>query len=450
MIPTGPPIDQSEEVVMEVIVDRCAGLDVHNKTVVACVRSPGVGRQKRHSEVRTFGTFEHELVGLRDWLGDLGVTQVAMEATGVYWKPVWQVLDDGDVFEEILLVNPAHVKNVPGRKTDVNDATWIGQLLECGVLRGSFVPPAEIRQLREITRYRRQLTEERSREVQRLQKLLEDANVKLTSVVTHTLGVTGRMILDALCAGERDPEVLAGMAKGRLRDKAEFLRQCVPGRFNEFHAVMTGELLAHIDYFDAATARLDEQIDRLMAPFAEARDRFDTIPGIGKRNAEIIVAEIGIDMTRFPDTSTPRLVGRAVSGQQRISRETQTGHDPFREPVAHLGAGRGRLVSSSHQRLLPRRPVQTDSQATRRTTSADRHRSHHLGDLLAPPRRSNHLHRTGHRLPRRQRPTRTAPTTPHRPTRTTRLHRATDRSRTTHQTLLRHGSNNFITPGMAA
>ena len=285
---------------MEVIIDRCAGLDVHKKTVVACVRSPGVGRQKRHSEVRTFGTFEHELVGLRNWLRDLGVTQVAMEATGVYWKPVWHVLDDGDVFDEILLVNPAHIKNVPGRKTDVNDATWIGQLLECGLLRGSFVPPAEIRQLREITRYRRQLTEERSREVQRLQKLLEDANVKLTSVATHVLGVTGRMILDALCAGERDPEVLAGMAKGRLKVKADYLRQCVPGRFNEFHAVMTRELLSHIDYFDAATARLDEQIDTLMAPFADARDRFDTIPGIGKRNAEIIVAEIGIDMTQFP------------------------------------------------------------------------------------------------------------------------------------------------------
>jgi transposase len=285
---------------MEVIIERCAGLDVHKKTVVACVRSPGVGRQRRHSEVRTFGTFEHELVGLRNWLRELGVTQVAMEATGVYWKPVWQVLDDGDVFEEILLVNPAHIKNVPGRKTDVNDATWIGQLLECGLLRGSFVPPAEIRQLREITRYRRQLIEERSREVQRLQKLLEDANVKLASVATQVLGVTGRMILDALCAGERDPDVLAGMAKGRLKDKADDLRHCVPGRFNEFHAVMTRELLSHIDYFDAATARLDEQIDRLMAPFADARDRFDTIPGIGKRNAEIIVAEIGIDMTQFP------------------------------------------------------------------------------------------------------------------------------------------------------
>lgn len=285
---------------MEVIIDRCAGLDVHKKTVVACVRSAGSGRQKRHSEVRTFGTFEHELVGLRDWLRGLGVTQVAMEATGVYWKPVWQVLDDGDVFDEILLVNPAHIKNVPGRKTDVNDATWIGQLLECGLLRGSFVPPTEIRHLREITRYRRQLTEERSREVLRLQKLLEDANVKLSSVVSDTLGVTGRMILDALCDGERDPDVLAGMAQRKLKAKTEYLRQCVPGRFNNFHAVMTRQLLSHIDYLKQAESDLDEQVDRLIAPFAQARDRFDTIPGIGKRNAEIIVAEIGIDMTQFP------------------------------------------------------------------------------------------------------------------------------------------------------
>jgi transposase len=147
---------------VEVIVDRCAGLDVHTKTVVAAVRTPGSGRRKRDTVVRTFSTFDGDLVALREWLVGLGVTQVAMEATGVYWKPVWQVLDDGEWFEEVLLVNPAHVKNVPGRKTDVNDATWIAQLLECGLLRGSFVPPVEIRQLREITRYRRQLTEERA------------------------------------------------------------------------------------------------------------------------------------------------------------------------------------------------------------------------------------------------------------------------------------------------
>jgi transposase len=283
---------------MEVIIDRCAGLDVHKQTVVACVRTPGSGRSKRHSEVRTFATFEGDLRALRVWLVECGVTHVAMEATGVFWKPVWHVLDGA--FAEVLLVNPAHIKNVPGRKTDVNDASWIGQLLECGLLRGSFVPPIEIGQLREITRYRRQLTDERSREVQRLQKVLEDANVKLSSVATDTLGVTGRMILEALCAGERDPDVLAGMAQRRLKAKTDLLARCVPGRFNEFHATMVRNLLDHIDYLNEAIVRLDDQIDDLMIPFVPARDQFDTIPGIGKRNAEIIVAEIGVDMTVFP------------------------------------------------------------------------------------------------------------------------------------------------------
>ncbi len=284
---------------MEVIIDRCAGLDVHQKTVVACVRTPGTGRAKRTSEVRTFGTFEHELVALRRWLIEIGVTEVAMEATGVFWKPVWHVLADGEPFE-LLLVNPGHIKNVPGRKTDVNDATWIAQLLECGLLRASFVPPVEIRELREITRYRRQLTEERGREVQRLQKLLEDANVKLSAVVTDTMGVTARMILNALCDGERDPDALAGMAQRRLKAKTNLLRQCVPGRFNEFHATMTRALLADIDYIDTAIDQLDSTVDQMMVPFEIARDRLDTAPGIGKHHAENIIAEIGIDMTRFP------------------------------------------------------------------------------------------------------------------------------------------------------
>src|SRR4029079_284990 len=202
---------------------------------------------------------------LRMWLVERGVTSVAMEATGGYWKPVWHVLDDGQPFE-LLLVNPTHIKNVPGRKTDVNDATWIAQLLECGLLRGSFVPPAEIRELREGTRYRRQLTEERARETQRLQKVLEDANVKLSSVASDVLGVTGRMIVDALCAGERDPDVLAEMAQRKLRRKIDDLRQCVPGRFNEHHAHLVGEIVAHVDFLDAAISRLDTRIEEMTAP----------------------------------------------------------------------------------------------------------------------------------------------------------------------------------------
>ena len=283
---------------MDVIVDRCAGLDVHKKSVTVAVRTPGTGRRKRDREVRTFLTFTDDLVRLREWLIEAQVSEVAMEATGVYWKPVWHVLE-GHGFD-LLLVNPAHVKNVPGRKTDVNDAMWLGQLLECGLLRGSFVPPGEIGQLREITRYRRQLVEERSREVQRLQKLLEDANVKLSSVASDTLGVTGRAILEALIAGERDPAVLAGMAKGRLRVKTELLHRSVPGRFNSFHATMARELLDHIDYLQIAVTRLDDTVDALMGPFVDPRDRLATIPGIAKRTAEIVIAEIGVDMNQFP------------------------------------------------------------------------------------------------------------------------------------------------------
>jgi len=283
---------------VDVIVDRVAGLDVHQKTVVACVRTPGVGRQKRQSEVRTFATFQGQLESMRAWLLECGVTQVAMEATGVYWKPVWHVLD-GAGFEQVLLVNPAHIKAVPGRKTDVNDATWIAQLLECGLLNASFVPPVEIRELREVTRYRRQLTEERSREVQRLQKILEDANVKLSSVASDTLGLTGRMILEALCAGERDADVLAGMAQRKLKAKTDELRQSVPGRFNQHHATMVRKLLAHIDFLEQAVCDLDDTVDQMMIPFVPARDRLDTIPGVAKRTAEIVIAEIGVDMTRF-------------------------------------------------------------------------------------------------------------------------------------------------------
>jgi transposase len=284
---------------MEVLIDRCAGLDVHKQTVVVAVRMPCAGRKARETQVRTFSTFEADLRELRAWLVGCGVTSVAMEATGVFWKPVWHVLDEGEPFE-LLLVNPAHIKAVPGRKTDVNDATWIGQLLECGLLRGSFVPPAQIRELREVTRYRRQLTEERTREVQRLDKVLQDANVKLSSVVSQTMGVTGRSILEALCDGERDPKALAQLAKGKLKAKTVDLGRSVPGRFNEHHAAMTRELLAHIDFLDAALGRLDARVEAMIAPFADAREHLMTIPGVGIKTAQIVIAEIGVDMSRFP------------------------------------------------------------------------------------------------------------------------------------------------------
>jgi len=282
---------------MDVIVDRCAGLDVHKKTVMATVRWPD-GRGGRAQETREYQTFTNRLVELRDWLVAEGASQVAMEATGVYWKPVWHVLEDAGF--ELLLVNPAHFKNLPGRKTDVKDSEWLAQLLECGLLRGSFIPPANIAKLRDLTRYRTKIIGERVRETQRIQKLLEDAGIKLDSVASDVLGVSSRRMLEALIAGERDPEVLAEMALTRMRPKIGVLREALVGRFGDHHALLLRMHLDHVDELAAIEARLDAAVDDLMSPFGEAATRLLSIPGVGKRVAEVIVAEIGIDMSRFP------------------------------------------------------------------------------------------------------------------------------------------------------
>lgn len=284
---------------MEVIVDRCAALDVHKDTVMACVRKPGPGGARRAKEVREFRTWTSSLRQLRDWLAAEGVTQVAMEATGSYWKPVWHVLVELDGVE-LLLCNAHHVKNLPGRKTDVADAVWLAQLLECGLLRGSFVPPTEIAELRDLTRYRTKLVQDRARETQRIQKLLEDANIKLDSVVSDVLGKSSRRMLEALLAGERDVEVMSEMALTRMRAKRPELRLALEGRFSEHHALMLRMHLSHVDHLTAGIAAIDEEVDRRLAPFAEASRRLQTIPGIGKRTAEVVISEIGVDMSRFP------------------------------------------------------------------------------------------------------------------------------------------------------
>jgi transposase len=248
------------------------------------------------------------------WLTAEGVKEVAMEATGPYWKPVWHVLEDAG-FEQ-RLVNSRHVKILPGRKTDVGDAAWLAELLEHGLLRGSFVPPEQVRRLRDLTRYRKKLIQTHTSECQRIQKNLEDAGIKLDSVASDVLGVSGRAMLRALLGGERNPAVLADLAKGRLRDKIPDLQRALRGRFAEHHALLIGIILDHIEHLEAAVAALDAQVDTVMdehdtddtketdgdvvAPFARARDRLDTIPGVGKRAAEVIIAEIGVDMARFP------------------------------------------------------------------------------------------------------------------------------------------------------
>lgn len=281
---------------MDVILERCAGLDVHKATVTACLRYPGPAGE-RAQVIQTFGTTTPGLLTLRDWLEAHRATHVAMESTGVYWKPVYYALEAGFT---VLLVNAAHIAKVPGRKTDVQDAAWIAQLLECGLLRGSFVPPPAIRELRDLTRYRKTLIQDRTREVNRLHKVLEDAGLKLATVATDVLGKSGRAILAALVEGTTDPARLADLARGRLRAKLPALRQALLGHFRAHHTFLVSQLLAHLDYLDETIATLSQAIEDHLAPFAAEAARLQTIPGVKQRTLEVIVAEIGVEMRVFP------------------------------------------------------------------------------------------------------------------------------------------------------
>jgi len=280
---------------MDTLIERCGGLDVHKDTVVACVRVPARGGG-REQFIQTFGTTTVQLLALRDWLVAQGVTRVGMESTGVYWKPVYYVLEDA---LECWLLNARHLRNVPGRKTDVADAAWICQLVEHGLVRPSFVPPKPIRELRNLTRYRKAQIEERTREAQRLDKILQDAGIKLSSVASDVLGVSGRAMLRALIAGTRDPETLAELARGTLRRKIPALRQALHGRFGPHHALLVGTILAKLEFLDEALGHLSAEIEQVIAPFAAEAALLRTIPGVDRRTAEAVVAEIGVDMSRF-------------------------------------------------------------------------------------------------------------------------------------------------------
>lgn len=351
---------------MDVLIDRCAALDVHKDQVTACVRRWAATGRRRESETRTFSTTLVSLRVLSAWLVSEQVSVVAMEATGVYWKPVWYELEDAGAFE-LRLLNPQRVKAVSGRKTDVRDAQWLAKLVECDLVDGSFVPPRAMRELRDVTRYRRRVVEESGREQQRLQKLLEDAQVKLDSVVSNIIGVSSRLILEALCEGERDPEVLADLAKMKLRRKIPQLREAVPGRFNQHHALLVRELLAHIDYLAAMEARLDARVDELIAPFDAERDLLTTIPGIQKRTAEIIIAEIGVDMTRFPTAQNlaswaGMCPGNNESAGKRRSGRTRRGDPWLQSALVEAGWSASRTRGTSMQarfwRIAKRRGVE--------------------------------------------------------------------------------------------
>ena len=325
---------------METLIERCAGIDIGKDEVVACVRTPsGRGRGK---QTRTFATFTSSLEAMIDWFTEQGVTTVVMEATGSYWKPVWYLLEEHPGFE-LMLVNAHHVTILPGRKSDVLDAEWLAELLEHGLLHASFVPPRQIRELRDLTRYRKRMVQAHTSECQRIQKTLEDAGIKLDSVASNVLGVSGRAMLAALVAGERDPDVLAEMARGRLRLKIPALRQALRGRFTDHHALLIGLALEHTAHLETAMARLDDRVDTVFdqttgpdrngeggVPFARARDRLDTITGVGKRAAETIIAEIGVDMSRFPTAAhlaswAGLAPGNNITGGKRGSGKTTKG-----------------------------------------------------------------------------------------------------------------------------
>jgi transposase len=282
---------------MDVVHARCAGLDVHKATVVAGVRVPGPRRGERRGETKTFATTARGLHELREWVVAHGVTHVALESTGVYWRPAYAALE-GVV--ELILVNARHVKMVPGRKTDVRDCEWLAQLLECRLLRGSFVPPAGVRDLRDLTRLRKTLIRERSQHVNRIAKTLELAQLKLGCVVTDIMGKTGRAILQALSTGVDDPARLAECAQGNLRKKQAALREALVGRLTPHYAFLLQQHLALIDALDGHIATLDTRIEAAMAPFAEEATLAQTMPGVAARAAQAIIAETGVDMSQFP------------------------------------------------------------------------------------------------------------------------------------------------------
>jgi transposase len=345
---------------VDVLHDRCAALDVSKKDVKVCLRTPGKRRNQRHTEVRTFSTMTNLLLAMRDWLVAERVTLVVMEATGDYWRSPYYLLEDA---LNVVLINAKQTKALPGRKTDVADSVWLAQLAECGLLRASFVPPEPIRELRDLTRYRTVLTTERTREAARLEKELEDAGIKLSVVASDILGVSGRAMLEALIGGERDSEALADLARGRMRPKIPGLVQAMIGRFGEHHAFLCRMHLDRIDALTRDIATLSTRIDFLMAPFRDALRLLDTIPGVNQTVAEVIIAETGADMSRFP---TPRHLaswagvcpGNHESGGRRKSGKTRKGDHWLTGSlgVAVLAAGRGTdtYLAAQYARLIRR------------------------------------------------------------------------------------------------
>ena len=345
---------------MEIVHTHCAGLDVHKKTVVAAIIVPDPNRGV-HKETRSFGTMTGDLLVMSDWLMEHSVTHVAMESTGEYWKPVFNILENNF---EVLLVNAQHIKAVPGHKTDVKDSEWIAELLRHGLLKASFVPPLGQRELRELTRYRSTFVKERATLVNRVQKVLESANIKLASVATDVTGVSGRAILQALLEGKSTPEEMARLAKGRMREKRAELGKALEGRVKAHHRFVLTELLCQIDGLDESILRFDEQIQEYCRPFEEAVELLDTIPGIARETAEIIIAEIGTDMSRFPTADhlaswAGVAPGNNESAGKRRSGKTTQGNHALGVALNHAANAashtKNTYLSAQYHRLAARR-----------------------------------------------------------------------------------------------
>lgn len=341
---------------MEIIYTHCCGLDVHKKNVVACVITP------EGKEIRTFSTMTEDILSMVDWIKDKGCTHVAMESTGSYWKPIYNVLEIEGL--NPMVVNAKHIKNVPGRKTDVKDAEWIAGLLQHGLLQGSYIPPREQRELRELIRYRRSLIEERSREVNRMQKVLEGANIKLSSVATDILGKSSRAMIEAIINGEEDPVILSELAQKRLRNKKDELKRALNGLIGEHQRLMLKTQLEHIDFLDKQIALLDEEIKRRMLPFEDDLERLDSIPGVGRRTAEHIIAEIGTDMDQFPSAAhlcswAGVAPGNNESAGKRKSGRIRKGNEKLRSVLIEAARAAARTkdtyLSAQYHRIAARR-----------------------------------------------------------------------------------------------
>lgn len=344
---------------MEVLHERCAGLDIHLKTVVACVVVAGPKGQVR-KEIRTFSTMTDDVLLLSDWLAANAVTHVAMESTGVYWKPIYNILEGSF---ELLLVNAQHIKAVPGRKTDVKDCEWIADLLRHGLVRGSFVPDRPQRELRELTRYRTTLVRERAAEVNRLQKTLEGANIKLATVASNVLGRSGRTMLAGLIEGSADPATLAQLAKGKLRDKIPQLERALKGRFGAHQRFLLAQQLEHVDYLDRAVDEVSHEIESRLRPFDQTIELVDTIPGIGRRIAEILAAEIGMNMERWPSARHISAWAHLAPGCNESAGKRKSGRTGKGNPwlksalteAAHAAAHtKGTYLSAEYHRIAAR------------------------------------------------------------------------------------------------